>query len=52
MVPIAHDENVYAGTMMLDFRPVDCYTKEPLEFLPPFVNETIYAGGMQAGWSW
>jgi hypothetical protein len=41
------------GTQMLDFRPVDCYTKQPFTtFLPGFVNETIYGDRVESGWSY
>jgi len=38
---------------MLDFRPVDCYTKQPFaNFLPGYVNETIYGDRVETGWSY
>jgi hypothetical protein len=37
--------------MMLDFRPVDCTTQQPLTFLPGFVNQTIYGDRLESGWS-
>ena len=37
--------------MMLDFRPVDCATQQPLTFLPGFVNQTIYGDRLESGWS-
>lgn len=41
------------GTQMLDFRPVDCYTKQPFaNFLPGYVNETIYGDRVETGWSY
>jgi len=41
------------GTQMLDFRPVDCFTKQPFStFLPGYVNETIYGDRVESGWSY
>ena len=40
------------GLMNLEFRPVDCTTKQPLIFLPGYINETIYSDQMESGWSW
>jgi cullin-associated NEDD8-dissociated protein 1 len=41
------------GTMMLNFRPVDCYTKKPFDtFVPGFINETIYGDRVESGWSY
>lgn len=37
--------------MMLDFRPVDCATHETLNFLPGFVNQTLYGDRVESGWS-
>ena len=38
---------------MLNFRPVDCYTKQPFtDFLPGYVNETIYGDRVESGWSY
>jgi len=37
--------------MMLDFRPVDCATQQPLTFLPGFANQTIYGDRLESGWS-
>lgn len=37
--------------MMVDFRPLDCATHEPLQFLPGFVNQTIYGDRVETGWS-
>ncbi len=34
------------------FRPVDCYTKQPMTFNPGFVNRTIYGDRVESGWSW
>ncbi|KAL3160371.1 hypothetical protein ABBQ32_010699 [Trebouxia sp. C0010 RCD-2024] len=39
------------GVMMVDFRPVDCRTHEPLVFLPGFVNVTIYSDQVETGWN-
>lgn len=33
-------------------RPVDCYSKIPLEYLPGYVNETIYGDNIESGWAW
>lgn len=33
-------------------RPVDCYTKVPLDYLPGFINETIYTDNIESGWAW
>ena len=33
-------------------RPVDCYTKQPLIFLPGYINETVYSDRVESGWSW
>ena len=38
--------------MNLEFRPVDCYTKQPLIYLPGYINETIYSNQVESGWSW
>ena len=38
--------------MNLQVRPVNCYTKQPLIFLPGFINTTIYSNQIEAGWSW
>lgn len=39
--------------MMLNFRPVDCYTKQPFtNFIPGYVNETIYGDRVETGWSY
>lgn len=38
------------GLMSLQFRPVDCYTKQPVDFLPGYINETIYSDSVQTGW--
>lgn len=38
--------------MMLNFRPVDCYTKQPFtDFIPGYVNETIFGDRVESGWS-
>ena len=39
-------------TCMLLSRPVDCYTHEPLVFLPGFVNSTIYGDQVETGWTY
>lgn len=33
-------------------RPVECDSKQPLQFNPGFINSTIYADSIQTGWSW
>lgn len=33
-------------------RPVDCYTKVPLDYLPGYINETIYGDNIESGWAW
>ena len=39
--------------MMMDFRPVDCFTRQPFQsFLPGFINETIYGNRVESGWSY
>ncbi|KAL3157021.1 hypothetical protein ABBQ38_001272 [Trebouxia sp. C0009 RCD-2024] len=40
------------GVMNTEFRPVDCYTKVPLDYLPGFINETIYTDNIESGWAW
>lgn len=40
------------GLMNLQFRPVDCYTKVPLDYLPGYINETIYGDNIETGWAW
>ncbi|KAK9839232.1 hypothetical protein WJX81_002973 [Elliptochloris bilobata] len=39
------------GIMMVDFRPLDCATHEPLTYLPGFVNQTLYGDRVESGWS-
>ena len=43
---------MHVGTMMLNFRPVDCATGEPLTFLPGFINQSIYTEAVESGWSY
>lgn len=31
---------------------MDCYTRVPLEYLPGYVNETIYGDNIESGWAW
>ena len=38
--------------MNLEFRPVDCFTKQPLVYLPGYINESIYTDQIESGWSW
>jgi hypothetical protein len=42
-----------AGVAMIDWRPVDCDTREPLPFSPAYIDKNvIYKGGPRPGWSW
>jgi hypothetical protein len=38
--------------MSTQFRPVDCTSKQPLNFNPGFVNQTIYGDKVETGWGW
>ncbi len=40
------------GIMMLDFRPVDCVTRRALNFMPGYINSTVYGDRVEAGWAW
>jgi len=31
---------------------VDCASKQPLQFDPGFVNQTIYGDRVETGWGW
>ena len=31
---------------------MDCYTKQPLIYLPGYINETVYSNQIESGWSW
>ena len=31
---------------------MDCYTKVPLDYLPGYINETIYGDNIETGWAW
>ncbi|BDA51307.1 hypothetical protein COCOBI_18-1840 [Coccomyxa sp. Obi] len=46
---LAHPLN---GIISTQFRPVDCATKQPLQFNPGFVNQTIYGDRVETGWGW
>lgn len=38
---------------MIEYRPVDCDTQQPLPFSPAYIDKsTIYRGGPRPGWSW
>lgn len=37
------------GVMGIEARPVNCYTKEPLRFLPGVYNKTLYGERPEAG---
>ena len=38
------------GVMMLQYKPVDCDTKQDMPF--GFVSSTVFSGGIGAGWGW
>lgn len=38
--------------VQIDFRPVDCETSQPLQYLPGYVSPAIYHNGIGAGWAW
>jgi cullin-associated NEDD8-dissociated protein 1 len=40
---LAHPEY---GIMMVDFRPVDCESKRPIQFDPGFISDKIYEVSM------
>lgn len=44
--------NVVMSMSCVFCRPVDCYTKVPLDYLPGFINETIYTDNIESGWAW
>lgn len=46
---LAHPLN---GIISTQFRPVDCTTKQPLQFNPGFINQTIYGERVETGWGW
>ena len=46
---LAHPLN---GIISTQFRPVDCASKQPLQFSPGFVNQTIYGERVETGWGW
>jgi len=38
---------------MIEWRPVDCDTRQPLPFDPAYIDKSvIYKGGPRPGWSW
>lgn len=40
------------GMMMLEYRPVDCTSREPLNNEELFISSTIYGDRPEAGWGW
>ena len=40
------------GIMMLDFRPVDCISRQPLALVPGYISNTIYGDRVETGWAW
>ncbi|WIA34055.1 hypothetical protein OEZ86_012433 [Tetradesmus obliquus] len=46
---LAHPEY---GIMMVDYRPVDCDTKKPIQFDPGYISDKIYDNFPGVGWSW
>lgn len=38
--------------MMVDYRPVDCGSYEPIDFLPGSIGDLIYKDGPRTGWAW
>ncbi|EIE19971.1 hypothetical protein COCSUDRAFT_67654 [Coccomyxa subellipsoidea C-169] len=46
---LAHPLN---GIISTSFRPVDCNSKQPLQFSPGFINQTIYGDKVETGWGW
>ncbi|KAF5828466.1 hypothetical protein DUNSADRAFT_17574 [Dunaliella salina] len=40
------------GLMMIDFRPVDCNTREAIQYIPGFINRKLYSEMVGEGWSW
>ena len=40
------------GIMMLDFRPVDCTSHQPLALLPGYISNTVYGDRVETGWAW
>jgi hypothetical protein len=38
--------------MMLDFRPVDCVSRRALNFMPGYINNTVYGDRVESGWAW
>ena len=39
------------GVMPIEFRPIDCDTKQSLPYLPGSISKTIYKDGPSPGWS-
>lgn len=38
---------------MIEYRPVDCDTQQPLPTSPAYMDKSvIYSGGPRPGWSW
>ncbi|GMH42136.1 hypothetical protein BSKO_10055 [Bryopsis sp. KO-2023] len=40
------------GNMMMEYRPVACDTREPLQTEKPYISDTVYGDGPGAGWGW
>ncbi|GMH42149.1 hypothetical protein BSKO_10068 [Bryopsis sp. KO-2023] len=40
------------GNMMIEYRPVACDTREPLQTEKPYISDTVYGDGPGAGWGW
>lgn len=40
------------GIMMIDFRPVDCATHEPVSYIPGEISRTLYSDMVGTGWAW
>lgn len=40
------------GIMMLDFRPVDCISRQPLALVPGYISNTVYGDRVETGWAW
>eukprot|EP00884_Botryococcus_braunii_P001907 jgi/Botrbrau1/11717/Bobra.0195s0045.1 len=38
--------------MNVEFRPVDCDTRQPIQYLPGYISKTVYDGGLKPGWRW
>ena len=40
------------GIMMLDFRPVDCISRQALALVPGYISNTVYGDRVETGWAW